>query len=65
MDFLYHHTKLFTPKSSCIGNNLFAIHEDLGVEIVRYDDIENPIDRLANIVRKNAILLIILKKSFV
>ena len=29
-----------------IVNKLFPIHEDLGVEMVWYDDIENPIDRL-------------------
>lgn len=34
-----------------IVNKLFPIHENLGVEIVWYDDIENPIDRLAKIVR--------------
>ena len=39
-----------------IVNKLFPIHEDLGVEIVWYDDIENPIDRLANIVKKDEVL---------
>ena len=38
-----------------IVNKLFPIHEDLGVEIVWYDDIENPIDRLANIVKKDEV----------
>ena len=31
-------------------NKLFPIHEDLGIEIVWYDDIENPIDKLEKIV---------------
>ena len=35
-----------------IVNKLFPINEDLGIEIVWYDDIENPIDKLANIVKK-------------
>ena len=39
-----------------IVNKLFPIHEDLGVEIVWYDDIENPIDKLAKIVRKGETL---------
>ena len=34
-----------------IVNKLFPIHEDLGVDIVWYDDIENPIDRLSKIVK--------------
>ena len=37
-------------------NKLFPIHEDLGVEIVWYDDIENPIDRLAKIVKAGEVL---------
>ena len=39
-----------------IVNKLFPINEDLGVEIVWYDDIENPIDKLSNIVRKGEVL---------
>ena len=39
-----------------IVNKLFPIHEDLGVEIIWYDDIENPIDKLANIVKKSEVL---------
>ena len=39
-----------------IVNKLFPINEDLGVEIVWYDDIENPIEKLANIVRKGEVL---------
>ena len=39
-----------------IVNKLFPIHEDLGVEIVWYDDIENPIDRLAKIVKAGEVL---------
>ncbi len=39
-----------------IVNKLFPINEDLGVEIVWYDDIENPIDRLASIVKKDEVL---------
>ena len=36
-------------------NKLFPINEDLGVEIVWYDDIENPIDRL-EIVKQGEVL---------
>lgn len=39
-----------------IVNKLFPIHEDLGVEIIWYDDIENPIDRLASVVRGGEVL---------
>lgn len=39
-----------------IVNKLFPIYEDLGVEIVWYDDIENPIDRLAKIVKSGEVL---------
>ena len=37
-------------------NKLFPIHEDLGIEIVWYDDIENPIDKLEKIVRSGEVL---------
>ena len=37
-------------------NKLFPINEDLGVEIVWYDDIENPIDRLEKIVKQGEVL---------
>ena len=36
-------------------NKLFPIHEDLGIEIVWYDDIENPIDKLEKIVRSDEV----------
>lgn len=39
-----------------IVNKLFPINEDLGVDIVWYDDIENPINKLANIVKKGEVL---------
>ena len=35
-----------------IVNKLFPINENLGVEIIWYDDIENPIDKLSNILIK-------------
>ena len=38
-----------------IVNKLFPINEDLGVEIVWYDDIENPIDKLSNVIIKGVI----------
>lgn len=37
-------------------NKLFPINEDLGIEIVWYDDTENPIDKLQNIVIRNEVL---------
>ena len=39
-----------------IVNKLFPINEDLGVEIVWYDDIENPIDKLSNVIIKGETL---------
>ena len=39
-----------------IVNKLFPIHENLGVDIVWYDDIENPIDKLSNIIKKGEVL---------
>lgn len=39
-----------------IVNKLFPINGDLGVDIVWYDDIENPVDRLENIIMKNEVL---------
>ena len=41
----------FRGNHKFIVNKLFPIHEDLGVDIVWYDDIENPIDRLSKIVK--------------
>lgn len=39
-----------------IVNKLFPINEDLGVDIIWYDDIENPIDKLSSIIKKGDIL---------
>lgn len=39
-----------------IVNKLFPIDEELGVEIVWYDDIENPIDKLTKILRTGEVL---------
>lgn len=37
-------------------NKLFPINEDLGIEVVWYDDIENPIDKLEKIVKQGEVL---------
>ena len=46
----------YTGNHKFIVNKLFPINEDLGVEIVWYDDIENPIDRLSKIVKSGEVL---------
>lgn len=39
-----------------IINKLFPVYEDLGVEMIWYEDTENPIDKLMKFINKNEVL---------
>lgn len=43
-------------KHKFLVNKLFPIHEELGIDIVWYDDIENPIDKLSKILKAEEVL---------